>query len=34
MTHLRFTLARLMAIVFYFGFGLAALRNADAYVIH
>ena len=30
MTRLRFTLAQLMAIVLYFGFGFAALRNADA----
>jgi hypothetical protein len=31
MTRLRFTLAQLMAIVFYIGFGFAALRNADAF---
>jgi hypothetical protein len=31
MTHLRFTLAQLMAVVFYLGFGFAALRNADAF---
>ena len=30
MGRLRFTLAQLMAIVFYFGFGFAALRNANA----
>jgi hypothetical protein len=30
MTRVRFTLAQLMAIVLYFGFGFAALRNADA----
>jgi hypothetical protein len=29
MTRLRFTLAQLMAIVLYVGFGFAALRNAD-----
>jgi hypothetical protein len=29
MTRLRFTLAQLMAIVLYLGFGFAALRNAD-----
>ncbi len=28
MSRLRFTLAQLMAVVFYFGFGFAALRNA------
>ena len=31
MTRLRFTLAQLMAIVLYFGFSFAALRNADAF---
>ena len=31
MTRLRFTLARLMGIVLYLGFGFAALRNADAF---
>jgi hypothetical protein len=30
MSRLRFTLAQLMAIVFYLGFGFAALRNANA----
>jgi hypothetical protein len=29
MSRLRFTLAQLMAVVLYFGFGFAALRNAD-----
>jgi hypothetical protein len=29
MTRLHFTLAQLMAIVLYLGFGFAALRNAD-----
>lgn len=29
MTHLRFSLAQLMAIVLYLGLGFAALRNAD-----
>jgi hypothetical protein len=29
MTRLRFTLAQLMAILLYLGFGFAALRNAD-----
>ena len=29
MHRLRFTLAQVMAVVLYFGFGLAALRNAD-----
>jgi hypothetical protein len=29
MTRLRFTLAQSMAILFYLGFGFAALRNAD-----
>ena len=28
MTHLRFTLAQLMAVVLFIGFGFAALRNA------
>jgi hypothetical protein len=31
MTRLRFTLAQLMAIVLFTGFGFAALRNADAF---
>jgi hypothetical protein len=31
MTRLRFTLAQLMAIVLYLGFGFAALRNADEF---
>jgi hypothetical protein len=31
MARLRFTLAQLMAIVFYLGFGFAALRNADEF---
>ena len=31
MTRLRFTLAQLMAIVLYLGFGFAALRNADKF---
>jgi hypothetical protein len=31
MTRLRFTLAQLMGIVLYLGFGFAALRNADAF---
>ena len=31
MTRLRVTIAQLMAIVLYVGFGFAALRNADAY---
>jgi hypothetical protein len=31
MTRLRFTLAQLMAIVLYVGFGFAALRNADEF---
>jgi hypothetical protein len=31
MTRLRFTLAQLMAIVIYLGFGFAALRNADEF---
>jgi hypothetical protein len=31
MTRLRFTLAQLMAIVLFLGFGFAALRNADAF---
>jgi hypothetical protein len=31
MTRLRFTLAQLMAIVLFFAFGFAALRNADAF---
>jgi hypothetical protein len=31
MTRLRFTLAQLMAIVLYFAFGFAALRNADKF---
>jgi hypothetical protein len=30
MTRLRYTVAQLMAIVFYCGFGFAALRNANA----
>ena len=31
MTRLRFTLAQLMALVLYLGFGFAALRNADEF---
>lgn len=31
MSRLRFTLAQLMAVVLYFGFGFAALRNANAF---
>jgi hypothetical protein len=31
MNRLRFTLAQLMAVVLYCGFGFAALRNANAY---
>src|SRR5437868_3875327 len=31
MTNLRFTLAQLMAIMLYLGFGFAARRNADDY---
>jgi hypothetical protein len=31
MNRIRFTLAQLMAVVLYFGFGFAALRNADAF---
>jgi hypothetical protein len=31
MTRLRFTLAQLMAVVLFLGFGFAALRNADAF---
>ena len=31
MTRLRFTLAQLMAMVLYLGFGFAALRNADEF---
>jgi hypothetical protein len=31
MTWLRFTIAQLMTIVLYVGFGFAALRNADAF---